>query len=410
MSHDGPINVNDHDYNNMPDKVFDTGLHVDNGDDGDNTRIGHTGCRVGCGDGVTCCANISDGDITGTGTVDIDTGTGTADIDTGTGTGTVGIDTEGEDQDEDEETTDEQSSWEDNMSSHVSEDDYIIVFSESDDASDGSDGSDGSDDSSDGGEDGDRDRNRDGGSDHEHEFASDLINALNSYKTKGQVRDRPVSIHRVAKLDLYLGPMFSQKTTRLITELTCLSDIGANVAYINHRSDIRDSRDGVYQVSAVAGNPPYQSTSEDDSESILTTHGSTIRALSNKIKTYKVDRLSQVPHVRDFDVIGIDEGQFFEDIYEMVKLWVDKYGIHVVVSGLDGDAFRQPFGDIYKLIPLADSYVKLTAYCSQCREFHGSMVNAPFTARISNQTVKIVIGGSDIYVPLCREHYNKHNL
>jgi thymidine kinase len=39
---------------------------------------------------------------------------------------------------------------------------------------------------------------------------------------------------------------------------------------------------------------------------------------------------------------------------------VEVYGKHVVVVGLDGDAGRAPFGDVLKLIPLADSVEKKT--------------------------------------------------
>lgn len=75
---------------------------------------------------------------------------------------------------------------------------------------------------------------------------------------------------------------------------------------------------------------------------------------------------------------------------------------HVVVSGLDGDCFRNTFGDIIKLIPICDSVDKLTAYCNKCND--GTL--APFSKKIIQTSNSLIdIGGSDKYIPVCRHHY-----
>ena len=78
----------------------------------------------------------------------------------------------------------------------------------------------------------------------------------------------------------------------------------------------------------------------------------------------------------------------------------------MVVAGLSGDSERRPFGDILKLIPLADEFVQLTALCSLCRD--GTI--AQFSKYIGSATKtenQIAVGGSDSYIPVCRRHFQK---
>ena len=43
---------------------------------------------------------------------------------------------------------------------------------------------------------------------------------------------------------------------------------------------------------------------------------------------------------RQLDVIGIDEAQFFEDLYDFCSEAADHDGKKVIVAGLDGDYLR----------------------------------------------------------------------
>ncbi len=107
--------------------------------------------------------------------------------------------------------------------------------------------------------------------------------------------------------------------------------------------------------------------------------------------------------IQQYDSIFIDEAQFFSDLYSKVVNLVDIHHKHVVVSGLDGDTFRNPFGDITKLIPMCDTVDKLTAYCSKC----SNGTPAPFTKKRVAQNNKTVIdiGGNDKYIAVCRYHF-----
>ena len=102
-------------------------------------------------------------------------------------------------------------------------------------------------------------------------------------------------------------------------------------------------------------------------------------------------------------LIIVEEGQFFDDLYEFVLKAVERDGKHVVVGGLDGDCFRKPFGQILQLIPLADRVTKLNSLCKEC----GDGTIGLFTFRKTGSKEVIEVGGMDAYEPLCRKHYLK---
>ncbi|MCO5593031.1 hypothetical protein L7F22_047036 [Adiantum nelumboides] len=60
---------------------------------------------------------------------------------------------------------------------------------------------------------------------------------------------------------------------------------------------------------------------------------------------------------------------------------------------------RNKFGSILDLVPLADSIVKLSSHCELCGK------PALFTFRKTDDKSKEVIGGTDMYMPVCRQHY-----
>lgn len=101
----------------------------------------------------------------------------------------------------------------------------------------------------------------------------------------------------------------------------------------------------------------------------------------------------------ELDVIGIDEAQFFEDLYDFCQRAADHDGKTIIVAGLDGDYLRRTFGSVLSIIPLADSVTKLTARCELCGK------RACFTLRKIDEKQTELIGGADVYMPVCRQHY-----
>ena len=180
-------------------------------------------------------------------------------------------------------------------------------------------------------------------------------------------------------LELILGPMFSGKTTQLIQVYKKYLYIEKKVTTINYYEDTR-----------------YDSAllSTHDKIMIPCIQSSTIMKLWNDCENVHYNEL------READVILINEGQFFEDLYESVIDMVENHNKIVYICGLDGDFKRNRFGKILELIPYCDKIVKLQSLCSICKNGNPAI----FSYRITEESSQIVIG-SDNYIPLCRACY-----
>lgn len=105
----------------------------------------------------------------------------------------------------------------------------------------------------------------------------------------------------------------------------------------------------------------------------------------------------------DFDAIGIDEAQFFEDGKALVRAadsLADR-GKTVYVSLLNRSHLGEPFGGAPEMLARADYVYSLTAICRKCGE------EATFTQRIGDGKEVfgelIQVGGKDSYEPRCRK-------
>ena len=101
-------------------------------------------------------------------------------------------------------------------------------------------------------------------------------------------------------------------------------------------------------------------------------------------------------------MVLIDEGQFFGDLVEGVKLILKKQK-NVYVYALDGDRFQKPFINVCSLLPLAVDVTKITALCTRCG------VDAPFTITDDNMIgdEQLVPGGSETYSAVCQTCLNR---
>lgn len=182
-------------------------------------------------------------------------------------------------------------------------------------------------------------------------------------------------------LEVILGPMFSGKTSRLIEiyEKCILSNI--NVVVINHASDTR-----------------YSST-------MLSTHDQKMIPCILCNDLYSLYDNEEIANkINTASVILINEGQFFEYLFEWVKSRVDDHKQQLHVCGLDGDFQREKFGQMLSLIQISDKVTKLRSLCAICK--NGK--KAPFTLRLEKSTEQILIGAAASYKPACRECYLSH--
>lgn len=107
--------------------------------------------------------------------------------------------------------------------------------------------------------------------------------------------------------------------------------------------------------------------------------------------------------IRDAEVVGIDEAQFFDPELVNVCNTMANQGIRVIVAGLDMDYLGVPFGPMPQLLAIAEYVTKVHAICIRC----GNL--AQYSYRKAADSQRILIGEMDRYEPLCRGCYNKEN-
>ena len=175
------------------------------------------------------------------------------------------------------------------------------------------------------------------------------------------------------RLELIMGCMFSGKSTELIRRLKRYKAINKQVLVINSAKDTRST------------------------EQVLKTHDG---VTFNCIKTNNLNEIFKSEDFRNVEIIGIDEGQFFNGLYDFVmgSLNLDK---HVIIASLDGDSNQETFGETLSLIPIADEVDKLKAFCMECNDG----TPAPFSKRITMQNEgQELVGDNDFYKAVCRKH------
>jgi thymidine kinase len=105
------------------------------------------------------------------------------------------------------------------------------------------------------------------------------------------------------------------------------------------------------------------------------------------------------------NVVLIDEGQFYPDLYEFINYELRNTNKLFIVFGLSSDSNMKPIGDIIQLVPLADEIIKLSAYCVYCKD--GTMASFTKLEERYEQggDSQILVGGSEKYKPCCRKHF-----
>lgn len=182
-------------------------------------------------------------------------------------------------------------------------------------------------------------------------------------------------------LTLYMGPMGASKTTKAVEECVRVSVLGKTVLYVNNSIDKRVLEGGV--------------------EGVFTSHNSSLRYLSDKVDTVSCSALGDIDFSK-YDVVVIDEGQFFRDLVQTVSKLIQQRKT-VSIYALSATSEMEKFGSVCDLIPMADRFKQLRAKCVTCSK-SGCMVPAPFT-HCKKDTV-VQVGGMNMYTPMCGSCWN----
>ncbi len=168
-------------------------------------------------------------------------------------------------------------------------------------------------------------------------------------------------------IEVIAGCMFSGKTEELIRRIRRAQIARMTVAIFKPEIDDRYSPDQIVSHSDVK----LQSTPVRTSAEIL--HRSA-----------------------DAQVIGIDEGQFFDaGIVDVVEELANR-GKRVIVAGLDQDYRGKPFEPMPQLLAIAEYITKTLAICVVCGN------PADRTQRTSPSSERVLVGAKDTYEARCR--------
>jgi thymidine kinase len=99
---------------------------------------------------------------------------------------------------------------------------------------------------------------------------------------------------------------------------------------------------------------------------------------------------------KDAEVVGIDEGQFFDLELPMVCNTLADHGVRVIVAGLDQDYLGKPFEPMPQLLAIAEYITKTHAICMVCGN------PASHTQRLVASGDRVLVGASGLYEARCR--------
>ena len=174
--------------------------------------------------------------------------------------------------------------------------------------------------------------------------------------------------------EVICGPMFSGKSEEMIRRLRRAEIAGRRVVIFKPRIDDR-----------------Y------DTADIVSHAGARMRGVA----VASVSELTA--SARTFEVVGIDEVQFFPSEVVAAVLALADAGVRVVAAGLDRDFRRLPFGPMPELLAHAEFVDKLQAVCHRCggpatttqRLVDGRP--APYSG------ATIIVGANEQYEARCRD-------
>ena len=132
------------------------------------------------------------------------------------------------------------------------------------------------------------------------------------------------------------------------------------------------------------------------SDAHITSH-SEMRIPSDNIRSSK-ELLALVE--ADTEVVGIDEGQFFDTDLPAVCNALADQGKRVIVAGLDQDYLGKPFEPMPQLLAIAEYITKTLAICMVC----GGPAN--HTQRLVASSERVLVGAGDSYEARCRHCFD----
>jgi thymidine kinase len=173
-------------------------------------------------------------------------------------------------------------------------------------------------------------------------------------------------------IEVIVGSMFSGKSEELIRRL--------------RRARIAQQKVQIFK-------PAIDTRYSDDH---IVSHG------EMRIESANVDGARQLLESveEDTEVIGIDEGQFFDQELPAVCSALADRGMRVIVAGLDQDYLGKPFEPMPQLLAIAEYITKTHAICMVC----GNPAN--HTQRLVASEDRVLLGAQGTYEARCRRCFD----
>jgi len=169
-------------------------------------------------------------------------------------------------------------------------------------------------------------------------------------------------------IEVIVGSMFSGKSEELIRRLRRAQIARQTVQIFKPRIDNRYGEDHVTSHSAM----------RIEAENVTSA-----RELLDRVRP-------------GTNVIGVDEGQFFDAGLPAVCTTLANQGKRVIVAGLDQDYLGKPFEPMPQLLAIAEYISKTLAICMVC----GAPAN--HTQRLVASSERVLVGAQGTYEARCR--------
>lgn len=176
-------------------------------------------------------------------------------------------------------------------------------------------------------------------------------------------------------IKLIYGPMFAGKTEHLIADIKEMEKNEESFLVIKHSNDSRSS--GVIKSHIGHCYPAIDAV---------------------VLMDLKITPLQ-------YHAIFIDEGQFFQDLYQFCS-FMKQHEQRIIVAGLDLKFNKDPFGDILKLREISDELIYIKSDCSICGAEKGAIYSYLDKTKRDNKA-KMIIGDGSIYKSVCPKCYDK---
>jgi thymidine kinase len=175
-------------------------------------------------------------------------------------------------------------------------------------------------------------------------------------------------------IEVIAGSMFSGKSEELIRRLRRAKIARQKVQVFKPKIDVRYSHDHIVSHSEM-------------------------RHESNTVET-ATELLARVE--KGTEVVGIDEGQFFDNDLIGVANELAGRGMRVIIAGLDQDYTGKPFEPMPQLLAIAEYITKTHAICVRCGQ------PANYSQRTFQSEERVAVGATGMYEARCRRCFVPH--